>query len=76
MIKIKDKEFIIAFGKHLRKMREDRNLTQEALAFRFEPETSANQIGRIERGEINTTLSTIKVISKALEVTPMELFDF
>jgi len=35
-----------------------------------------SQIGRIERGEINATISTIYVIAKALDVHPMELYSF
>jgi len=35
-----------------------------------------SQIGRIERGEINTTISTAYAISKALEIDIKELFNF
>lgn len=35
-----------------------------------------NQIGRIERGEINTSVSSIYAISKALGMTPAEVYDF
>jgi transcriptional regulator with XRE-family HTH domain len=34
------------------------------------------QIGKIERGQINTTLSTIYIIAKALEITPAKLLTF
>ena len=33
-----------------------------------------NQIGRIERAEISTTLVTIYKIAKALEINPKDLF--
>lgn len=35
-----------------------------------------SQIGRIESGEINTTISTAKVIAISLEMNPKDLFDF
>jgi transcriptional regulator with XRE-family HTH domain len=42
----------------------------------FDSELSTNQIGRIERGEINAGLSTIFELSKALKVNIKDLFDF
>lgn len=35
-----------------------------------------SQIGRIERGEINTTISTVNAIAKALNIETKNLFDF
>jgi hypothetical protein len=35
-----------------------------------------NQIGRIERGEISTSLNTIYKIANALEIDIKELFNF
>ena len=35
-----------------------------------------SQISRIELGQINTTLSTIKILANALEIHPKELLDF
>lgn len=74
MINIKNKGYLIALGKHLRILREMRNLSQENLA--NDSDIPINQVGRIERGEINTTVSTIYSIAKALEVEPKELLDF
>ena len=39
-------------------------------------EIPINQIGRIERGEINTTLVTVKAIGDALGISVIELFQF
>lgn len=36
---------------------------------------SKRQIGRIERGEINTTLGTIVNIANALDIEPKELLN-
>ncbi len=74
MINNKNEFYLKAFGKHLRKLREDRLLSQENLA--NDSDIPINQIGRIERGEINTTVNTIYSISKALRIEPKELFDF
>ncbi|MBV6439358.1 MAG: XRE family transcriptional regulator [Haliscomenobacteraceae bacterium CHB4] len=63
-----------AFGKKMRELREARNLSQEALAWKADSELS--QISRMERGIVNAGLSQIFKIAKALEVHPKELFDF
>lgn len=74
MIKIKNKKFIKAFGKNLKTLRKEANLSQEDLA--NDCDISISQIGRIERGEINTTISTLFVLSKALKIEVKDLFDF
>lgn len=35
-----------------------------------------SQISDIELGKINTTISTVYLIAKTLDVSPKELFDF
>lgn len=74
MISVKDEDYLKKFGEHLRKIRLEKGMSQEALA--IESNIPISQIGRIERGEINTTISTVKVISKALNISPNQLFDF
>ena len=74
MIKDRDKDYIVEFGKNLRKLRLKANLTQEELG--NNAEISKNQVGLIERGEINVTLSTLKKIAKHLGVHPKALLDF
>ena len=74
MNNVRDKRFIKAFGKHLKELRIKKNLSQEDLA--NDSNIPINQIGRIERGEINTTISTMYTISKALEIHHKELLDF
>ena len=63
-----------AFGKKMRALREARNLSQEALAWKADSELS--QISRMERGIVNAGLSQIFKIAAALGVHPKELFDF
>lgn len=74
MVELDDKKFIKAFGEHLKNLRLEKNLSQEDLA--NDAEVPINQIGRIERAEIKTSLSTIYKISQALEIDPKKLFDF
>ena len=70
----RDVKFIKKFGLRLRDIRKAKGISQEQLAGDTGFEVS--QIGRIERGEINTSISHVAAISKALEVKPEELFQF
>lgn len=69
-----DQEFIILFGKNLRKIRESKKMSMQTLADMTNIEYS--QISRIERGLINTSVGIIYEISKALEIDVTELFNF
>lgn len=70
----RDDAFLKQFGRHLKELRKKKHITQEELAYRTEMELS--QIGRIERGTINTSISNVHAIALALETTPAELFNF
>ena len=74
MTRIKDEEFLKAFGANLRKVREGKKISMRALADYSNVEYS--QISRIEKGQINTTISTVKVLADALGLNSKELFDF
>ncbi|MCF8278232.1 MAG: helix-turn-helix domain-containing protein [Flavobacteriales bacterium] len=74
MINNRDKAYLEAFGKHLQELRQAKGLSQQQLA--FEAGLNKNQVGNIERGEVNTTISTILSLSKALDVDCKALFDF
>ena len=67
-----EKIFIKEFGERLRKIRIEKKLSQEQLA--NTAEIPINQVGRIERGEINTTLTTIKVLADSLKISITEFF--
>ena len=73
MINVKNKEVIKAIGERVRKLRLDNNLSQEDLA--NEADIPISQIGRIERGETNPTISTLHVIASALNVELKLLVD-
>lgn len=63
--------FLMKVGVRINGIRKKQNISQAQLA--FEAGIPINQIGRIERGEINTSLSTIYYIAKALNVNAFEL---
>jgi transcriptional regulator with XRE-family HTH domain len=72
--KKRNDSYLKAFGENLRRLREMKNLSQEELYDLAG--LSKNQIGNIERGEVNTTISSAYALSTALEITPAQLFDF
>ena len=69
-----NKAFLQAFGEHLRKLREERELSIRQLAAQCDIEHS--QIYRIETGEINTTISMVQKIAEGLEISHHDLFNF
>lgn len=73
MINVKNKDIIKAVGNRIRELRLEANLSQEDLA--NEAEIPISQIGRIERGENNPTISTLYVIAEALKIELKELVD-
>jgi transcriptional regulator with XRE-family HTH domain len=74
VINVRDKELLKKFGQHLRDLRVAAGFTQEGLA--NEADIPINQIGRIERGEINPTLSTLYAIGKGLNKPLPDLLNF
>ena len=71
---IRDKESIKRFGNSVRQKRLQKGFSQEELADRCQ--LDIRQIGRIERGEINTGISTVFMLARALDLPVSELFDF
>lgn len=65
--------FIKQVGKKLREKRLSKGLSQNHLA--CDANIPKSQIGRIERGEINTTIGTLFKICKALNIDFKELID-
>ena len=61
-------------AENIRRIRKDRNITQEALAY----EAGLNRacIGYIERGERKPSVETLEKIAKVLKVRIFELFIF
>jgi len=73
VINVKNKGLVKAIGEKIRSLRIQKGISQEELA--NEAEVPLSQIGRIERGENNPTISTLFVIAKALEVELKVLVD-
>jgi DNA-binding XRE family transcriptional regulator len=69
--KIKD---LVAFGKHLRALRERKGISQETLGLNIGSYQST--IIRIEQGKSNPKLMTLIEIAKALKVSTKDLLDF
>lgn len=63
-----------SFGKNLRSVREDKNLSQEEVAALSK--ISTTHYAGIERGEENPTFSVIESICKALKVKSSQLLPF
>lgn len=64
----------IKVGKRIQQIRIEKNISQQDLAARCNFEKS--NMSRLEAGRANATLSTIEIVSKALEVEVVELFKF
>lgn len=61
-------------GQNIRKIRKSKGYSMEAIANQIDMEY--RQYGRIERGEINTTVLSLFKISTCLQVSIKDLFDF
>jgi transcriptional regulator with XRE-family HTH domain len=62
------------FGSKLQKVRKNKGVTQEELAFKMSMDRT--YIGMIERGERNPTIRTLYKIAKALKVDSSDLLPF
>jgi transcriptional regulator with XRE-family HTH domain len=71
---VSEDRFLQEVGLLIKKLREQKGLSQEDLA--NDCNIPKSQIGRIERAEINTTLKTFYKIATALQVNPVDLLDF
>lgn len=73
-MKRREQEFLESLGENLKRVRKEKGLTQMQLAVKLE--SHEQNIGRIERGEINPTASMLFQIAKGLGVELRELVDF
>ena len=67
-------EFITELGKHIRNLREERNLTQTEIASIIGKDRQSYQ--RIELGITNPTIGYLFDIARALKVPLTDLFNF
>jgi DNA-binding XRE family transcriptional regulator len=68
-----EKAYLRKVGGKVRDHRKEKGISQEELALRCE--LSINHIGRIERGETNTTVVMLKRIADALGVNESQLLE-
>lgn len=73
MVNPKNEEFLKMIGANVRRIRTDSNITMDSLS--FESGIEYRQIGRIERGEVNTTVMSLYRIAKILKTDIRNFFD-
>lgn len=71
---VKDHKYLQNLGKHIRSIRKSSGMSQVDLAVRIN--NYAEQIGRIERGELNVSICTLKKIAEGLNIPLKDLLDF
>jgi XRE family transcriptional regulator, regulator of sulfur utilization len=71
MQNVKDRIFLRKIGERIRSLRKERGLSQMELGVMMG--NHGEQVGRIERGEVNVTVCTLKIISESLSVKLAEL---
>ena len=67
MQKIKDPVLLKQVGLRIRELRKQKKLSQLQLAVMMD--NHAEQLGRIERGELNVTISSLKKIAESLDIS-------
>jgi transcriptional regulator with XRE-family HTH domain len=69
-----NQEFCVALGTQVRGIRQKQGLSMRQLALQAEMEYS--QLSKIERGVINTTVSTLQSLAEAMNIPVKDFFDF
>lgn len=69
-----NKDYLQKFAKNLKRLRNEKSMSQDDLA--VSDEISHSMISLIETAKTDLTVSKVKIIADALGVHPRELFDF
>lgn len=67
---------MFGFEDNLKKLRQNRNLSQEALGEKLELEAPQSGINQLERRDSNPTLKTLKKLCDALNCEAKDLIGF
>ncbi|GLU45529.1 helix-turn-helix domain-containing protein [Allomuricauda sp. NBRC 101325] len=74
MTKIRDEKYLKDLGKRIKEIRTQKNISTYDLS--YESNISRSQINSIEKGDINTSICTLKAIADALTIQVKDLVDF
>lgn len=69
---LRDDSFLLRLGARIRELREMRGMTLEDLG--AECGIERNTVYRIEKGKVNTTVSTLNAVAKGLSISLPDLF--
>lgn len=72
MEETREKAFLIQIGHNIRRIRKEKKISMETLA--HEADIEYRQLGRIERGEINTGILSLHIIASVLGININEFF--
>jgi putative transcriptional regulator len=73
-VKHSEREFLIALGKRIRALRLEKRISQTEIAYRCGFDKS--NYNTIESGKRNVTVTSLLKISKALDISLIDLFQF
>ena len=73
MQNVRSEEVLKKFAENVRLNRKKRGLTQEQLAELSG--LSLSQIARIETARLNSTICTVVVLAKSMDISPAQLLD-
>jgi transcriptional regulator with XRE-family HTH domain len=74
MIKDSQRDILIRFGKHVEKLRQQKNLSFREVAQRCDIDHA--NVKKIENGQLNIAFLTVLELAKGLGVEPKELMEF
>ena len=66
--------YLKKLGNNIRRIRKEKGYSMEALCNQFD--LDYKQLGRIERGEINTSVIGLLKIAESLDIEIIEIFKF
>lgn len=67
-------EFLLNLGQKVQETRISKGMTQNELCEKAE--IARSQLTRLEQGDLNITMNTLKSLADALQVSAKELLDF